>query len=167
MEDRPVLAILCVGEDADLLNTRAELLRTTSATVMQTRSVAALKFMKQRRFDLIILCHTVPHEAAKKISLIAHSIQEKSFVLLLTPSLGHEERRCHEIDFDVMTGVDPASLLSTVAKVLSRRISTPENQEIHLPRGVSERPSARRGDKPSGARTVRQNPNLATAQTLR
>jgi CheY-like chemotaxis protein len=75
--------ILTVGHDDALLVTRAALLRTTPATVVAAKAQEALKLLKEKQFDLVILCHTLSPEEMIAVASLAHHQQIGTRVLKL------------------------------------------------------------------------------------
>jgi hypothetical protein len=117
-----VLTILSVGEDFDLLKTRAEVLRRTGANVLCSSGRSALKFIGEWEFDLIVLCHTVAQEDAGRITKAAHSLGAKTLVLLVVSD------RVHELDYsgislDARAFVEPDCLIRSAVELLSRQRS--------------------------------------------
>ena len=53
-------AILLIGEDEFLLETRAAVLRTTGAEMVCTDVSSALSRFQKNNYDLALLCHSIP-----------------------------------------------------------------------------------------------------------
>jgi hypothetical protein len=66
-----MLAILLVGEDLQLLATRGAVLRKVDADVDLGRPEEAAARMAARRYDLLVLCHTLREKDAEAITLMA------------------------------------------------------------------------------------------------
>jgi hypothetical protein len=118
------LAILCIGEDEQLLETRALLLRSTGAEVWCSTSGQILKFVEQKTFgqkvfDLIVLCHTVKKDVAFQITESAHHNLPPSRVLQLEP-ISAESKDRTGVAFDAVVVVEPASLLRAATQLLSQ-----------------------------------------------
>jgi len=122
-----VQTILAVGEDFELLKTRAEVLRETGATVFCSNSRAALKFIDEWEFDLIVLCHSLRESDAAMITEAAHRGGSKTLVLLvISDSL--DDRRWAELNSDAESLVEPGCLVGSANKLLKRQVkaSVPE-----------------------------------------
>lgn len=112
-----MLTVLAVGEDFDLLRTRADVLRQTGANVLCSTGAAALKFIAEWEFDLVVLGHLVRQPDAERISEAAHRYGSKTLVLLLVA----DPIREHEYDginFDARSFVDPACLIRSATALL-------------------------------------------------
>jgi CheY-like chemotaxis protein len=132
-----MLTILAVGEDFDLLGTRAEVLRKTGANVVCSTGAAALKFIAEWEFDLVVLGHSVRQQDAERISAAAHHQGSKTLVLLLV-SDPIREREYDNIDLDAKSFVDPDYLLRSAVTLLGRQKvrpydAAPRTQTISSP----------------------------------
>jgi hypothetical protein len=124
--DGPTVAILCIGEDAQLLETRALLLRSTGAEVhcstsdqiLQSQLQFSVQSSEQRSYDLVVLCHTIEQAKARSITECAHRRVPPLQVLLLKP-ISTTRRERIGIDVDAVVIVEPASLLNVVTQLLS------------------------------------------------
>jgi CheY-like chemotaxis protein len=115
-----LLTILAVGEDASLLRTRAHVLQKTGANVLCSSGASAVKFIREWEFDLIILCHSVRHQNAERITELAHRRGSKTMVMLLVP----DELKRQEyvgIHVDAISFVEPGCLIRSVSDLLDRR----------------------------------------------
>ena len=63
-----MLAILLVGEDLSLLTTRAAVLRGVEAEVDLVQPGEFTARMMARRYDLLVLCHTLQEKDAEAIT---------------------------------------------------------------------------------------------------
>ncbi len=111
--------ILAVGEDAQLLKTRAEVLRETGANVLCSRGASALTFINEWEFDLIVLCHSVEERHAKQIAETANKEGSKTLTLLLVSEV-MRDKQYDGIEFDARTFVDPDCLIRSVDELLNR-----------------------------------------------
>jgi hypothetical protein len=68
-----MLAILLLGEDLRLLATRAAVLRRVEAEVDLARPAEFTARMKARRYDLLVLCHTLQE---KDVETITSQVQQ-------------------------------------------------------------------------------------------
>jgi hypothetical protein len=66
-----MLAILLVGEDLQLLATRAAVLRKVDAEVELGRPEELKALMSERHYDLLVLCHTLREKDANTITQLA------------------------------------------------------------------------------------------------
>ena len=73
-------AILLVGEDIELLDTRAAVLRNTGAEVECLRSAQVPESAGLQAFDLIILCHTLGEPEARTIADAAERLFHRGAV---------------------------------------------------------------------------------------
>jgi CheY-like chemotaxis protein len=111
--------ILSVGEDFDLLRTRADVLRRTGANVLCASGGSALKFIGEWEFDLIVLCHTVRQSDARRITEAAHSLGGKTLVLLVVTDRT-QELEYSGIRLDARTFVEPDCLIRSATDLLTR-----------------------------------------------
>jgi CheY-like chemotaxis protein len=115
-----MLTILAVGEDFDLLRTRAEILSKTGANVLCSSGVAALKFIAEWEFDLIVLGHSVRQQHAKQITEAAHRRGSKTLVLLLV--LDESQEHAYDgINLDGRSFVEPGCLIRSASQLLERQ----------------------------------------------
>jgi CheY-like chemotaxis protein len=121
-----MLTILAVGDDFDLLMTRAEILRQTGANVLCSSGVAALKFIAEWEFDLVVLGHSVRQQDAERISEAAHRQGSKTLVLLLV-SDRMREREYDGIRLDARSFPDPDCLIRSAVELLERQVSAPSD----------------------------------------
>jgi DNA-binding NtrC family response regulator len=115
-----MITILAVGEDFDLLGTRAEVLRKTGANVLCSSGAAALKFIAEWEFDLIVLGHSVRQQDAERISAAAHRHGSKTLVLLLV-SDQMREREYDGIDLDAKSFADPDCLIRSAVTLFGQQ----------------------------------------------
>jgi len=114
-------SILCVGEDPELLKTRAMLLQTLSAEVKWTTSISeALDDVSHQKFDLIVLCHTLEDSDAVAISDAIRMRPSPPILLWISKYLGFKDERA-KILCDAIVDADPASLTDCVRALLLRR----------------------------------------------
>jgi hypothetical protein len=114
-----LLTILAVGEDFELLKTRAEVLRKTGANVLCSCGAAAMKFMSEWEFDLVVIGHSVRPLYAQRITELAHRKGSKTQVLLLMPEGGRD----HELDgvhADARSPIAPGTMVQSASALLAR-----------------------------------------------
>lgn len=115
-----MVTILSVGEDFDLLKTRAEVLRRTGANVLCSTGATALKFIAEWEFDLIVLCHSVRQRDALPITEAAHAHGSKTLVLSLVSETSQEQRYAG-VNCDAKAFVEPDCLIRSVSELLNRQ----------------------------------------------
>ena len=113
-------AILCIGEDMELLETRSAVLRKTGAEVKCLTSAQARETDDLSAFDLIVLCHTMEEPEARRIADDAGRLQPAPLILLLN-SLSARGQDRSGIRFDAVAEVIPELLVRTATELLSRR----------------------------------------------
>jgi CheY-like chemotaxis protein len=109
-------AILVVGDDELLLETRAAVLRTIGAETVSCRGSSALAIQENRQFDMVILCHTLPMQLCVALAETIHARWPKTRILLLSPTAVSEQS-----DFDVPLAPDPERLLQRTVELLGHR----------------------------------------------
>ena len=113
--------ILCLGEDPDLLGSRAMLLESLGATVKQATSIAkALEQMDGENFDLIVLCHSLKESDAVAICDAFRARKPPPLILKITKSLDSEEERAQFL-CDAIVDTHPATLTDRVRELLLKR----------------------------------------------
>lgn len=112
-----MLSILCVGQDVDLLRTRADVLRMTGAEVQYSTISDASDRIGLHRSDLIVLCHTIGDGIVQQIFESARRHSPCPLILLLTPMSGGR-RDAAENHADAITDAFPTSLLKAVTQLL-------------------------------------------------
>lgn len=114
--------ILCLGEDPDLLATRAMLLERLGAEVERATSISeALEQLARKDFDLIVLCHTMKQSDAIAICDAIREQKPPSFILKITKSFGCEEERA-QLLCDAVVDSHPATLTDCARKLLLKRL---------------------------------------------
>ena len=106
-------AVLCVGQEARLLEIRSAVLRTRFATVTQSLVPDLRESLTQRPFDLMVLCHTLSEvECAEAAMLFLAANPDAAIVAMYTnhtafcptaadacvPSLAGPERMFHAVE---------------------------------------------------------------------
>jgi CheY-like chemotaxis protein len=106
--------ILAVSQDEGLLITRSAVLRKANAEVVAARADEALKLLKERQFDLVVLCHTLTPEETDQLTLLAHRLKNVDVLEVLKvtePNLGRR-RECSAVS-------QPQALVAKVIEMLS------------------------------------------------
>lgn len=113
--------ILCLGEDPDLLGTRAMLLESLGADVRRATSIVeALEKVAGEQFDLIVLCHSLRQSDAVAICDAVRERKPPPLILKITRSFGFEEERA-QLLCDAIVDAHPATLTECVRGLLLRR----------------------------------------------
>lgn len=132
--------ILCLGEDPDLLGTRAMLLESLGADVRRATSIAeALEKVAGEQFDLIVLCHSLRQNDAVAICDAVRERKPPPLILKITRSFGFEEERA-QLLCDAIVDAHPATLTECVRGLFLRR-----SELRKLPRSESRFDDARAG----------------------
>ena len=76
-----MLAILLIGEDLQLLATRAAVLRRVDAEVDLGRPEELSARMSERQYDPLVLCHTLREKDADAITQLARQIWPATQIL--------------------------------------------------------------------------------------
>ena len=130
--------ILCLGEDPDLLGTRAMLLERLGAEVKRATSIAeALEEVARENFDLIVLCHSLKQSDAVAICDAIRERKSPSLILKINKSSGFEEERAHLL-CDAIVDAHPATLTECAKELLLRKRASTK-----LPRSESRFDDAR------------------------
>ncbi|MGA7109980.1 MAG: hypothetical protein WBV28_17970 [Terracidiphilus sp.] len=124
-------AILCVGKDVRLLESRGEILRQkTGAVVKLASSKEAPAVIRRENFDLVVLCHTVDAVEAEQISDAIRELgtehESAPLVLGLSP-LWNPDRSDKNLRFDGFSSAEPTSLVNAAEKLLQARAELPES----------------------------------------
>jgi len=106
-------AILIVGDDAVLLETRARLLRDWP--VLVTTSKHAAKAIGSNTYDLMIFCQTIPDDTAQ--TLIESARKLNPTVKTLAIHMSGEERGVDADLYEIQLQ-NPGLLVSVVARLL-------------------------------------------------
>jgi DNA-binding response OmpR family regulator len=111
-------AILIVGDDPVLLETRAYLLRDWQ--VSATTSKDAAEAIRAKSYDLIIFCQTIPNEIAHTLITDAREMNPNVSALSI-----HLPGQAREVDANLYEThfQDPGRLRSVVAHLLQSSVS--------------------------------------------
>ena len=109
-------AILAIGQDDDLLNTRVAVLRHAKAEVTSARAEEAIRLLEQNRFDLLVLCHTVPPPKVQNIVATAQSLNAKVRVLTMAVRPNNIDVADNLVLDEAPT--EPARLVAKVSEIL-------------------------------------------------
>ena len=108
--------ILAVGQDEHLLSTRQRVLKLLQADVMAVDKTEAACVLATRRFDIVVLCHTLTASDVAEIASIARRYSTTTRILQL---LSNESKIVpFPIVDDSATIVTPYILVSKVRQML-------------------------------------------------
>jgi CheY-like chemotaxis protein len=110
--------ILAVGQDAELLVTRAAVLRKCNAEVVAARPSEASKMLQAQRFNLLVLCHTVSSDDRDELIQLAHQQASEIQVLEILSTTEHSSDRSPS-GADGTSSPNPATLVAKVIEMLN------------------------------------------------
>ncbi len=108
--------ILSISYDANLLASRAMLLRSRGYEVVTAETAAEAVELCRPDFDLITLCHSIPEPDKRALVADLRNRGCAAPILSILPSM---QRPIPEADFAV--DPEPSHVLDTVARILERR----------------------------------------------
>ena len=112
-----MLRILAIGDDLELLATRAELLRLTSAEVVKCRGRDAHRHLETQAFDLVVLCHTINEGEALDVIRALKGRGGMTKILQTTPS-GTVSGSTFRVKVDDVVSAVPELLVQRAAEML-------------------------------------------------
>lgn len=112
-------AILLIGEDAFLLETRAAVLRTTGAEIQSCDISSALPTMGKQLFDIVIFCHSIPLHLCHTLSEIIHQNWPDTR-LLRVAAVRHWEESEEVVGVDLCSS-QPERLVEQTISLLGKR----------------------------------------------
>lgn len=112
-------AILLIGEDAFLLETRAAVLRTTGAEILSCDTSSALPTMGKQFFDIVIFCHSIPLHLCHTLAEIIHQ-NWPGTRLLRVAAVRHWEESEEVVGVDLCSA-QPERLIEQTIALLGRR----------------------------------------------
>jgi len=111
--------ILLVGEDELLLQTRAAVLHTVGAETITCRAAGALSLLQQRRFQLIVLCHSIASDVCEALTEAIAARWPAARILMVSPiRLCDQESALPGID--AISSADPERLVGRTVELLGR-----------------------------------------------
>lgn len=113
-----MLSILSVGQDSGLLHTRAAVLRQSKADVITAKFTQAMQTLRDQRFDLVVLCHTLSTEEMIEVRQASHALQNGVPVLQVVSDI----RPFGQVDpvaADDVARSNPATLVDKVVEMLN------------------------------------------------
>jgi CheY-like chemotaxis protein len=124
-EGHMTAALLIVGDDPALLETRADLLKAWQ--VSTTSSKQAVEATRSGVFDLIILCQTLSDKTAG--ILIEQARERNPALKALAIHISGQKREIEAEPYEIQLQ-DPGRLLSAVARLLQPSSSHAADQEL-------------------------------------
>lgn len=82
--------ILCYGHDQTLLDTRRMILELSYRVETATSLAEVARFGGILKVDLVVLCHTVPEEEARRVIQISGALWPRSGILSIQPLAGRD-----------------------------------------------------------------------------
>lgn len=122
-----MLRILSVGDDPDLLSTRAELLRLTGAEVVKCRGRDAAKTLETESFDLVVLCHTLSEQEARDVVGVVERRGGITKILQTTP-FGTVSGSTFRVKVDDVVSAVPELLVQRAARLLGLQAQSSRKQ---------------------------------------
>jgi DNA-binding response OmpR family regulator len=110
--------ILSVSQDDALLSTRTAVLRQTDAEVIAAKPNEAKKILRKRRFDLVVLCHSLSLQQTLEIASLAHE-QMIAIPILKVVANSEPLSEWTFVAADAATSSDPRMLVEKVAELLN------------------------------------------------
>jgi DNA-binding response OmpR family regulator len=114
--------ILAISKDEMLLASRAAVLRKTNAEVIAANASEAKKILKTRRFDLVVLCHSLNPSETLEIASLAHQ-QTIAIPILKVVSNAEFASEWTFLAPDAVSSYDPRVLVEKVAELLNVSLS--------------------------------------------
>ena len=108
--------ILAVGKDGDLLSTRARVLRQTHAEVLSATVDEALRILKARPVNLVVLCHTLSEREMMAMASLARQRDPATRIFQLIAV--RSEDSSPGLAADAALTADPALLVAKVTQML-------------------------------------------------
>ena len=114
--------IVLAGQDVELLETRAEVLKTIGSDVVCCVGSRVIDVVESEMPDLLVLCHTLAHEEAEAIAERVYACCPKTRVLLVVSQV-IADRPYRSAKFDATSTPDPAYLVARSTELLLRGIA--------------------------------------------
>jgi DNA-binding response OmpR family regulator len=110
-------AILAVGQDEELLATRAAVLRYAEKNVTIALPRDAAKILGDKQFDLVVLCHTLSPKEMIEVVTVAHRVHPGIRVLQMTP-LTSSDLLYELVPADEKAPTEPRALVEKIVEML-------------------------------------------------
>jgi len=112
--------VLLVGEDENLLQIRAALLRTIGAKTACCSGSKAISFQQCQHCELVVLCHSLSEERRSDLAEKVHTHWPETHVLLVTPTKALEQS-ASDAGEDAVCSMDPYALIRRSMELLGQR----------------------------------------------
>ena len=127
--------VLLVGEDETLLQTRAAVVRTAGVESICCKPEAALSFLSQQSFELVILCHSLSEYTCASLAYVIHE-HWPATALLAVSAATNIPQVAKDPPLVTITSAEPELLVLQVLELMhSRRppqASRPGNPPAYL-----------------------------------
>ncbi len=111
----PVMTILSVGLDFQLLPSRSLVLSTAGCIVVSASSLTeAIGQFQQGDFDLVLLCHSIPAKDQERLTCLIRASGSLTPVVTMADSLGQQDYFA-----DAILDNDPDQFLAGVISVVA------------------------------------------------
>jgi DNA-binding response OmpR family regulator len=112
----PHIVALAVGRDPLLLETRSQVLRSAGYTVVSELSLEqSLQHFRNRDFDIVILCHSIPVRDRELLTSALHNHSPRTPVIVVSSRSSALDRFA-----DATVENDPSMLLEDLARLLCK-----------------------------------------------
>ncbi len=100
-------AVLCVGQDEDLMRIRSLVLATRFACVAQATPAQLARELSLREFQVFVLCHTLPQEVCDSVVPLLRRTSPEAAILALHSGLSdvHLHVDAHAASLDGPAGM--------------------------------------------------------------
>jgi DNA-binding response OmpR family regulator len=115
--------ILLVGEDENLQQIRAALLRTIGAKTACCSGSKAMSMQECQHCELVVLCHSLSEERKSALAQNVRMRWPEAQVLLVTQTKAQEQSAC-DAGVNAVCSMDPYALLRQATELLERRKSS-------------------------------------------
>ncbi|HKR26208.1 MAG TPA: hypothetical protein VJS11_02095 [Acidobacteriaceae bacterium] len=124
-----MLTVFQIGEDRLLLETRRRVLESIGLTVVTANSAAeTLQRIPQLRFDLAILCHSVPAHERRGLAAALRSVNPAAPILLVGRGSSGQVKD-GDADIDAIVDPSPERLTDTLRRLLYLRQPSKSNRD--------------------------------------
>jgi hypothetical protein len=132
MPDSPLIRVLSICDDDMVRSTRELVLRKDGYEIVSIPSNALLSVPEIRRFDVAVICHSVPPARAMGLVERLRRCKPEIRLLKINPRLPRVDSY-YEVDSEVLAG--PGVLLNGVRELLNRSaIPSPKRPHELAPR---------------------------------
>ena len=111
--------VLLVGEDEQLLQIRAALLRTIGAKTACCTGSTAIAIQECQHCELVVLCHSLSEERRSALAENVRTRWPETHVLLVTPTKALEQS-ASDAGVIAISSMDPYALIRHAEELLER-----------------------------------------------